>query len=312
MSRILFKLEYVVVLVDSKIPNSASPKCKQSFRELRSPSSMDSLEDLLHSQKEVAGRIDRFMDNTRKTGKQKMVGRFLKKRQQLLGDYWKELQDGHRVIACRSDAEGSDYLESDLYSQVEDAYLSQDVELDDMIRGPESPARPSSVGVTRDREERPVASLSAVRRYGRSRSGQRPVPSISVRKGRRRLQRVRATSSRSLSAVRRYGGTIGQGPGSVHPLISVRKGRRRLQRARATSSRSLSWRYEGTGPFRGAWATSRHSTEGVGLRGSHVSSVHTARIRAISSPSIGVVRGLLNPHSDARLRSPRVLYSNAR
>ena len=35
--------------------------------------------------------------------------------------------------------------------------------------------------------------------------------------------------------------------------------------------------------------------KGFGLRGSHVSSVHTARIRAISSPSIGVVRGLLNP-----------------
>ena len=107
---------------------------------------MDSLEDLLRSQKEVAGRIDRFMDNTRKAGKQKMVGRFLKKRQQLLGDYWKEFQAGHRLIACRSDAEGSDYLESDLYSQVEDAYLSQDVELEDMIRGPESPARPSSGG----------------------------------------------------------------------------------------------------------------------------------------------------------------------
>ena len=95
------------------------------------------------------------------------------------------------------------------------------------VRSVEVRAASSPLDLGTERSEAPsespgnVQSLSVggteVRRYGRSRSGHRPVPLISVRKGRRRLQRARATSSRSLLAVRRYR-TVSGSLGNIQTL----------------------------------------------------------------------------------------------
>nr|XP_034194836.1 uncharacterized protein LOC117611058 [Osmia lignaria] len=85
--------------------------------------SSNTFADLLREQEEVGGWIQRFWNNVCKLGKDKITWAVLEHRKGLLERYWDNFMAEHRKLMRCQEASASAYVQQDLFSVVEEAYL---------------------------------------------------------------------------------------------------------------------------------------------------------------------------------------------
>ncbi|XP_076298183.1 uncharacterized protein LOC143217599 [Lasioglossum baleicum] len=81
------------------------------------------LEGLIRSQKELGGRIERFLINTLKVGQEKLTLPLLRQRVELLGSYWREFSEQHRAIVRLAD-KPCEYLTNDTFDHIEACWVA--------------------------------------------------------------------------------------------------------------------------------------------------------------------------------------------
>ncbi|XP_076397876.1 uncharacterized protein LOC143266125 [Megachile rotundata] len=80
--------------------------------------------DLLREQEELAGWIQRFWSNLCILGKDKITRAVLEQRMGLLDRYWSSFFSGHRALMRCKEAAASSYVQQDVFSAIEEAYLN--------------------------------------------------------------------------------------------------------------------------------------------------------------------------------------------
>ena len=93
-----------------------------------------SCEKLIRDQLEQRGWITNFWTNMWKKGKDKVTFGVLTHRQKVLETYWSAFVERHQLIMPEPDAQKSDYVTKNYFSEVEDSYFEIAGKLCDALR----------------------------------------------------------------------------------------------------------------------------------------------------------------------------------
>ncbi|XP_076660868.1 uncharacterized protein LOC143364357 [Halictus rubicundus] len=100
--------------------------------------------ELVAAQTDLGGRISRFLSNLRKSGAEYLTRPNLLRRRELLESYWRLFTERHAEITRQAEPT-LPYLFTDLFSEVEEAYIEHGSAIDEMLEAKPAPPTPVPV-----------------------------------------------------------------------------------------------------------------------------------------------------------------------